>query len=293
MFKMALTLAATTAILGQSAYADAHEEPKKGKPIKVFLFAGQSNMEGRADGNKLSEQDRARLEAAQRHVQLANNHEPIQPLCPVAPSDEIAEIYQRDLIFGPEIFFGIRLAEAWPDQQFLFIKLSAGGTSLYGCWNPDWTKEKAAVVGEENEPPLYDDFIAYTREVLSAYDEDAYELCAMLWVQGETDSDVKRHGPAPAETYGDNLQNLIRRVRTDIARDTLPFILLEVGRGQVVTGMTDTANRMQNVSLITQNRDPNAPDYLSRMPNGHYDHQGMKTIGNQFADTFLRIYASD
>ena len=35
------------------------------------------------------------------------------------------------------------MAEKYPNDEFIFIKRSVGGTSLYGCWNPDWTYEKA------------------------------------------------------------------------------------------------------------------------------------------------------
>ena len=43
-----------TLIFVCSAWSDELREPEKGKKIKVFILAGQSNMEGRADGNKLT-----------------------------------------------------------------------------------------------------------------------------------------------------------------------------------------------------------------------------------------------
>src|SRR5262245_12890274 len=88
------------------------QRPEPDKKIKVFLFAGQSNMEGRANGRELTEQDKVRLHNVQNRIQLAFNHEPIHPLDVVSPPDDIREIYQRDRIFGPELFFGMALAEA-------------------------------------------------------------------------------------------------------------------------------------------------------------------------------------
>ena len=40
------------------------------------------------------------------------------------------------------------------------------------------------------------------------YSEDQYEIVGMLWVQGEADSGVKKYGPIPASSYGENLSNL-------------------------------------------------------------------------------------
>lgn len=42
---------------------------------KVFLLAGQSNMDGRAKASGLSQEDKLRLKAAQRNVTLHYNFE--------------------------------------------------------------------------------------------------------------------------------------------------------------------------------------------------------------------------
>lgn len=272
--------------------AEEMQQPQPGKKIKVFLFAGQSNMEGRADGNALTAEERDRLNRAQKRVQLSFNGEPVGPLDVVKPSDEIGEIYQRDTIFGPELFFGLTLAEAWPDEQMLFVKCSAGATSLHGAWNPDWTEEKAAVTDEANEPKLYSEFIGYTRKLLAVYAPGDYQICAMFWVQGETDSSVRRFGPKPAEQYGQNLQRLIEQSRIDLNTPELPFLLLQVGTGKVVAGMKRTAHTVPNVTFLPQSPDPQSNLYLDRMKNGHYNHKGMKRIGERFAEAFLNEYAS-
>lgn len=158
------------------------------KRIKVFVLAGQSNMEGRADANKLLDVDLERLAKAQKNVELAFNYRHIIPLRAAEPSEEIAEIYKRSLIFGPELFFGIKLSEEWPDEKILLIKLAEGSTSLHGCWHPEWSEGKAAIMNERNESKLYTELMNYTEQTLSAYKKHEYEICAMLWVQGETDS---------------------------------------------------------------------------------------------------------
>lgn len=282
---VALAVAMTPSVFGA-------DQPQKGK-IKVFLLAGQSNMDGRGDGSKLSAEDKERLTRAQDHIQFAYNHKPVIPLDVTVPESHIAKKFNLKLTFGPELFFGLGLSEALPDDQILFIKRSIGGTSLYGCWNADWSAEKASVMKEEKKPKLYRDFTTYIRKVLSEYKEDEYKICAMLWVQGEADSNVAKNGPKPAETYGMNLKSLINAVRKDMGVKDLPFMMLQVGSGKVVKGMQETAKTMKNVSFIPQSKDPESPAYLPGYgpPTGHYNYEGMKRIGTQFADTFLREYS--
>ncbi|MBI4558421.1 MAG: hypothetical protein HY706_12640 [Candidatus Hydrogenedentes bacterium] len=282
--------ARVAAVLGLAsftwAWADELQRPDPGKRIRVFLFAGQSNMEGRADGTKLTEQEKVRLGVAQKRVQLAYNHAPIQPLDVVSPPDDIRRIYQLDRIFGPELFFGITLSEAWPDEKILLIKLAVGATSLYGSWNPDWSEEKAAAIADEEKRKLYDEFAAYIHAVLSGYAPDDYEICAMLWVQGEGDSKVE----VAATEYGKNLRNLIARIRKDTGEEKLPFLLFQVGSGKVVDGMRKTAKELEYVTLLPQSLDPQSPDFYTKIPNGHYDHAGMEKIGRRFAEAYLREY---
>jgi len=186
------------------------------KKLKVFIFAGQSKMDGRADFDKISDEDKERLAAIQPRVQLAYNMQPIVPLTGPKGTEGLKKKYGAHHSFGPEIFFGIRLAEASPDERFLFIKRSVGATSLYGRWNPDWDVAKAKVMGEETAAPLYPDMISYLRQVLSAYPKDSCEICGMLWVQGEADGNVSVRGPEPAKAYGQNIKNQITRVRADL-----------------------------------------------------------------------------
>lgn len=257
--------------------------PDAGKTMKVFILAGQSNMEGRADGDLLSSEDRERLAKVQGRVHLAFNGESTRPLDVVRPAPEIAEIYKSAHIFGPELFFGITLAEAWPSENILLIKYTAGSTSLHGAWNAAWSREKAAAMGEENEPPLYTALMSYVHGVLSMYDDASYEIGAVLWVQGETDAGHETAAPA----YGDNLRVLVEHIRRDLERDQLPFLLFQVGRGKVVEGMKEVARMTPNVILLPQQLDPDSSDFYPKLKNGHYDHEGQKKLGMRFADQYL------
>jgi len=67
---------------------------------------------------------------------------------------------------------------------------------------------------------------------------------------------------------------------------------MQVGNGKVVEGMQHAATTMESVSLIPQSKDPDAPNYLPGYgpPTGHYNYQGMKRIGEQFASVYLDTY---
>ena len=264
-------------------WSDMLQKPESGKKMKVFLLAGQSNMEGRADANKLLPRDLERLSKVQEKVQLAFNNERIGPLKAVKPSAEIAEIYKRELIFGPELFFGIVLSEAWPDEKILLIKLSEGASSLHGCWHPEWSEDKAIVMGEEQGTKLYRALIDYVEQTLSEYKKDEYEICAMLWVQGETDAGYK----IAAAAYESNLQQFISHIRQDLENDNLPFLLFQVGHGKVVEGMMKAAQLVPNVTLIPQSLDTTSVNFYPKMENGHYNYEGMKKLGQRFAEVFL------
>jgi hypothetical protein len=147
--------------------------------------------------------------------------------------------------------------------------------------------DKAAAMGEEQEPRLYSALTAYVGQVLSEYEKDDYEICAMLWVQGETDAGNN----LAAAAYGDNLQDLVASIRHDVGNETLPFLLFQVGRGKVVEGMKRTAQEVPNVTLIPQSLDPVSLDFYAKMENGHYNYEGMKKLGRRFAELFLSQYA--
>ena len=266
---------------------DATKSKKDGEPIKIFLLAGQSNMGGKGNGELLTEADKKGLSLAGESILFHYNREYDGPLTLTKAGAYDRENYNLNQTFGPEIFFGIEIAKAYPEDRFLFIKRSIGGTSLYGNWNPDWTEKKATVMDEQNGPKLYSDYQKYIEEVLKGYDPSEYEFTGMLWVQGEADSKVAK----AAESYGKNLQRLIKGMRDFTKKPKLPFLIFQVGTGKVVKGMKKTAKKLENVVLIRQTENPESPDYYPEYapPKSHYTYEGMKKIGERFAKEFSKI----
>jgi len=262
---------------------------KNRKKALVFLLAGQSNMDGRARGYKLTDEDRRRLEKAQKNVVLYYNHQLPRPLSLTKAKPYLKKKFNTETIFGPELFFGINMAEKYPDRQIILIKRSLGGMSLYGAWNPNWSIEKARLMHEENKPRLYEDFVSYTKEILSQMKPDEYELAGMLWVQGETDSAINKFGKKPADTYYENLKKLIVSVRKEFQKDDLPFLIFQVGSGKVVQAMKSLAKEDPYTVLIPQEKNQDSKYHFHRNPPpvGHYTYESMKRIGRYFYEFYI------
>jgi len=258
---------------------------------KVFLLAGQSNMDGRAKASGLSQEDKLRLKAAQRNVTLHYNFEERKPLDTTKVATHTARKFGADYLFGPEFFFGIEMSEEYPEHQIVLIKRARGGMSLYGAWNPDWTLEKATEIKEENQPKLYGEFVSYSKDVLASLKKDSYELCGMLWVQGESDSG-KKGGLKPRNEYQENLTNLIQHVRKDFDAPELPFLMFQVGNGKVVEAMQNVSRENANVVLIPQEKDKDSDFYFEKNPPpvGHYVAQAMKKIGVYFFQYYQKEF---
>ena len=257
--------------------------------VNVFILAGQSNMAGAADASNLSNVDLKDLEKAKENVSFVYNGKKAIPLNVTIPADWKKKKFELDSCFGPEIFFGIELSKKHPNKKFLFIKRALGGASLYGCWNPNWTKEKAQYVNELNRPKLFHELLNDVDRELSKYDKSDYQIMAMLWVQGESDSGQK-WGPLPSDTYFGNLKNLISKSRDAFKYPKMPFLIMQVGSKKIGQAMKSVSNELKNVIFIPQNMDKSSYNFLSRREdNIHYNYIGMKKISNLFFNNFNSI----
>ena len=246
-------------------------------------------MAGAANASNLSQTEIKDLEIAQNNISLVNNGNKSVPLNVTIPPEWKRKKFQVDSCFGPEIFFGIELSKKYPKKKFLFIKRSKGGSSLYGSWNSNWTKEKAQYVGELNKPKLFYELINDVQRELSKYDKSDYQIMGMLWVQGESDSSQK-WGPLPSDTYADNLKNLINNSRSKFKSSKLPFMILQVGSEKIGRAMKQVSKELKNVTFITQNKDIYSFNYLPRLEdNIHYNYFGMKKIGILFSNNFNKL----
>ena len=235
-----------------------------GKPLKVFILAGQSNMEGQAVtdlAGKDYNEGRGTLAALMRdpvkgplfkHLKGADGK--------WAERDDVWVRYERErgpLLkgpltmgfsvygdphhFGPELQFGHVMGEALPNQVLL-IKTAWGGKSLYKDFRPP---SSGGAVG-----PYYAKMLQQIREALAdlksdfpAYTGDGYELAGFVWYHGWNDGCEPK---TAVPEYEANLANLIKDVRRELNAPRLPVVIGELtGPWVVAPGAWATLRQAQ------------------------------------------------
>ena len=215
-------------------------------PVKVFLLAGQSNMEGQAvvdlDGKDynggrgtlnflLGDPDKGSLV---KHLKGADGAWVVRedvwcryqredrPLL-AGPLTMGFSVYGDRHHFGPELQFGHVMGDQF-ENQVLLIKTAWGGKSLYKDFRPP---SSGGEVG-----PYFTRMIEQTREALAnlkrdfpTYDGRGYELAGFVWYHGWNDGvDPKNAVPE----YEQNLVNLIQDVRKELNVPDLPCVIGEL-----------------------------------------------------------------
>ena len=215
-------------------------------PVKVFILAGQSNMEGQGvadldgqdynDGKGTLAQLLRNPTKAPRFAHLRDGQgnwtvrddvwvrfrREDRPLLH-GPLTIGFSVYGDAHHFGPELQFGWVLGD-YLTNQVLLIKTAWGGKSLYKDFRPPSSGGQAG--------PYYTKMIAEIREALAnlkmdfpGYDGSGYELAGFVWYQGWNDGcEPKTAGPQ----YETNLVNLINDVRRELNVPKLPVVVGEL-----------------------------------------------------------------
>ena len=228
-----------------AAWAPGHVEPK-GR-LKVFILAGQSNMEGY--GSELSlgyMADDPTTQPAFRRLRSGIGY---------VEREDIWVRYgrrkgnltlgygavtnggpRRGRLFGPELGFGMVMGDLF-EEQVLLIKCCWGGAALGR--QPDETGTRtndfypSSAGGEAETGPRYRQMVANVNATLKylphhfpAYDMSGYEIAGFVWFQGHADQFGGRH-----KEYEENLTHLIHDVRRDFRAPDLPVVIGELSTG--------------------------------------------------------------
>ncbi len=174
--------------------------PAQGKKIKVFILSGQSNMVGQGASYQLD--DDAKTGNGRVLMFEQGRWQPLRPL-------------RKN--FGPEIAFGRRMSQAWPDETIGIVKQSVGGTGVL-AWNPNWTKEQANRTGDARKGNLWKALTGKVHDACAAAD---CEIVGFVWLQGGKDMSKVDTG----KEYGKNLGALVQGIRKKFGVAELPFVL--------------------------------------------------------------------
>lgn len=225
------------------------------KPVKVFILAGQSNMEGKAKVSLLEYQaDQPTMRDLFKHLRKDGRW--------VERDDVWIKFLDRKgkltvgfgspKCIGPELEFGTVVGDHY-DEPVLLIKVAWGGRSLYRDFRPpgaglppaavldkmlaDAKKRKPDATLDDVKASFGASYRAMIDEVhgtladlksyYPGYAGEGYELAGFVWFQGWNDM---IDAGSTAE-YTSNLTHFIRDVRKDLKAPALPFVVGQMGVG--------------------------------------------------------------
>lgn len=261
-------LMAVSVITGLLAYGQAWGAPGKG-PLKVYILAGQSNMDGQAAIRTIDF-----LGEDPKYGSLLKTFKPDGKN--FVTRDDVWVAYRgyhnlqtglggggKDYskpggCIGPEYAFGYYMGEAL-ENQVLLIKYAPGGQSLYENFRPPSAGvpegKKAEAVGGQ-----YRAMVQCVHETLDnlkthfpEYDAKAgYEIAGFVWFQGFNDM---ISGGKPVAEYGNNLKCLINDLRKEFKAPDMKVVVGVIGVNgtQNEAGkMGDCRNQMRSMNTVPE-----------------------------------------
>jgi len=268
MLLMAVLVLSTTSTLPADATSPA-------RPIKVFILAGQSNMDGQAHIRTV---DFLGEDKEQGH--LLKVFKPDGKNFVTRDDVWVANAGVYDILqtgfggrknydqlgdkIGPEYAFGYYIGEAF-DEQVLLIKFAPGGQSLHVNFRPPsagktgnkqldeqvLTKEVADRWTEGRQEPVvglqYRSLVRYIQGTLAhlkerfpSYDEKSgYEIVGLVWFQGYNDL----FDAQGRREYGTNLVHLIKDLRRDLKAPNMKVVVGVMG----VNGVNNEVGKQKEV----------------------------------------------
>lgn len=246
-----------TAILlfAMSAIASAQDAAK---PVRVFILAGQSNMEGagliKADPKRNGGQ--GSLEFLVKDAATAKRFAPlVDSAGQWRTRDDVWISYldrkgpltvgfgaRKDETIGPELGFGWVMGDAL-DEPVLLIKCAWGGKSLAVDFRSPSAGKIPYSLGEKQDAAIaqdpaivgkyYREILTLTKAALARVKElvpgsdGRYEVVGFGWHQGWNDR-VNDKFNAEYET---NMVHFIHDIRKELGVPALPFVIAETGMG--------------------------------------------------------------
>jgi hypothetical protein len=246
-------------------------------PVRLYVFAGQSNMVGYStDSAKLATVDPT-LNAPAPKVRFFGPVEDYATRWATmqAPTEVLQATSHAG--FGPEISAAPLLSARHPQDTIGVVKLARNGTNLKWDWSPD------NVIGLY---PQLIDRVRAARSQLQYQSGSPVEIAGFFWMQGESDALFERG----AETYASNLAAFIASARRDLRATNMPFVIGRIADLKHINRFfkySDVVRRSQEeVARSVPHTYLISTDGLGRDPNSpfHFDTRGTVGMGRRFVD---------
>ena len=254
------------------------------KTLRVFIFAGQSNMVG--SDSKVKDiklfPPFIGLDMPQDKVLFSYNIGREEKLT----SKGWVALQSVDDVVGAELSFARRVSQEIK-APIAIIKCAAGGTTLGADWNPD----------DPSGFKLYPLALQLIQSSIAELDRKkvAYRIEGFMWHQGENDMFDREFKP----NYGKNLKNFLAKWRRDLKTPNLKFYIGELCT-KTVWGMDNRENMyaIRAGQKAVTDSDPLA-EYIPTSHDAveigggaglhyHYGTLGQLEHGVNYADAYLR-----
>lgn len=277
------------ALLAASIISQGGKPPSDAKILRVFIFAGQSNMVG-------SDSKAQEIKRFPPFVGLDRPQESVLFSYTLGREDKRTSngwvaLQPVDNVVGPELSFARRVSQV-TKEPIAIIKCAAGGTALGNDWNPD----------DPSGFKLYPLALQLVQSSLAGLDRQrvVYRIEGFMWHQGENDM----FNDTFKANYAMNLKNFLASWRRDLKNPDLRFYVGELCT-KTVWGMDNRENMyaIRSAQKAVTDADPLA-DYIPTSHDAveigggeglhyHYGTLGQLEHGVNYADAYLRTIGKE
>ena len=242
-------------------------------PLKVYILAGQSNMQGHASTTTFDylakDPKTAPLLAEMRdkdgaptvcgRVWISYLSQGRGGVEEIREGKLTAGFGARSDTIGPEFTFGITMEKALK-EDILLIKTAWGGKSLHTDFRPPSASPEGAGVYYKMMIDHVKKVLADPKKVVPNHDaRDGYEIAGFVWFQGWNDlvdqgAYPQRGKPGGYDKYTENMARFIRDVRKDLNVPKMPFVIGVLG----VNGPVETFTAPRYKTIYQTFRDAQA-----------------------------------
>ena len=286
------------------------------KKLKIFIVAGQSNMQGHCTTSV--------IENRLKDPKLKVGFEKYQQGGSFVKRDDVSINHIEKKMHGPlSVGYGARkdkigteLSFGWTigdklDEDVLIIKAAWGGKSLFRDFlSPSGRKPDAAFIQaleakakKKNKPFSKEEYMQefghYYRAMMASVDEtlsnlktyapnykgQGYEIAGFVWFQGFND----KFSDHSTSTYQENMAHFIRDVRKDLKSPKLPFVIGAMGHNG--TAQKGTTKILADAQIATAQMPEFKGNVITVKTADFWDYDAEKAFKNkkEDADTWAKL----